>query len=233
MQTGVGLHEGIVHAFSILGIFTFQWVPALVLSLNAGAGPVINTSSLSPLNTPVTLAQAGDYLQSVSVPTTYQQFLADWGIFAAFSMFISLIFLSIMIYCVVRIRQIRRFENMRFNASAQSVAARDVSKTQLRWNRITEEIHTTSEQSWRLAILEADIMLNELLDTLGYKGETMADKMRLVEKGDFNSIDIAWEAHRARNKIAHEGSSMSITHREAQRIVDMYERIFREFKYIT
>jgi len=34
----------------------------------------------------------------------------------------------------------------------------------------------------------------------------MGDKLKAVEKSDFNSIELAWEAHKARNMIAHEGS---------------------------
>ena len=75
-------------------------------------------------------------------------------------------------------------------------------------------------------------MLGELLDSLGYKGETMADKMRSVDRANFNTIDLAWEAHRARNQIAHEGLQQPLAAREARRIIGLYERIFREFRFI-
>ena len=38
-------------------------------------------------------------------------------------------------------------------------------RTQLRWNGILEEANSDDERKWRLAILEADIMLNELLES--------------------------------------------------------------------
>lgn len=217
---------------SVLGVFAFQWVPALVISLYAGGSSAV-TGSATPLTTPMTFGEMSDYLQSVSPPENFQNFLIDWGIFASVSIFVSLILISIIVYCVVRIEQVRRFEKLRFMAAAHPVIGRDVSRVQQRWNRIREEMNGTNEQGWRLAILEADIMLNELLDTLGYKGETMADKMRLVPRAQFNTIDDAWEAHRARNKIAHEGSNMSLPQREAQRVINLYERVFREFQFVA
>ena len=75
-------------------------------------------------------------------------------------------------------------------------------------------------------------MLNELLDVLGYRGETMADKMKQVVRGDFNTIDLAWEAHKVRNRVAHEGAEHLLSGREARRVISLYEQVFREFKFI-
>ncbi|HWP61159.1 MAG TPA: hypothetical protein VN495_00985, partial [Candidatus Paceibacterota bacterium] len=181
---------------------------------------------------PASAGQMADYLQAVSNPGIYDRMIRDWGIFVALSLFVSLLLITLIVYCIVRILQIRRMERIRFEAAQQTVAAHDIPKTQLRWNRIREEASSDDEQKHRLAILEADIMLNELLDTLGYKGETMGDKMRQVERGSFNTIDFAWEAHRARNTIAHQGSGTPLSAHEARRIIMLYERVFREFKFV-
>jgi hypothetical protein len=220
-----------------LGVLVFQWVPSILLTFSAAGSSVLGGSAssgtTSPIMSAVTLPQVENYLQSASAPAAYQQFIADWGIFAAFSIFVSLILLSILVYCVIRLFQVRDFERKRFEAASASVAANDVPRTQLRWERIVAEIGSDSEQSWRLAILECDIMLNELLDSLGYRGETMADKMRAVERADFNSIDLAWEAHRARNRIAHESSETPLNPRDVRHVFDLYSTVFREFHFIS
>ena len=95
-----------------------------------------------------------------------------------------------------------------------------------------DQMSTGTPESWRLAILEADIMLNELLDLQAYKGETMADKMKQVDRANFNTIDLAWEAHKVRNRIAHEGAEHEINAREARRVIDLYERVFKEFRIV-
>lgn len=123
-------------------------------------------------------------------------------------------------------------EHMRFYAAAHPVKKQDVPRTQLRWNRIVEQAYSDDEQKWRLAILEADIMLNELLDLKGYSGDTMADKMKQIDRADFNAIDDAWEAHKVRNAIAHKGSAHQLNDRETRRIIGLYEKVFREFKII-
>ena len=75
-------------------------------------------------------------------------------------------------------------------------------------------------------------MLDEMLDSVGYRGETMGDKLKSVEKSDFLTLDLAWEAHKIRNAIAHEGAEFTIDQREARRVISLYERVFQEFEFI-
>lgn len=227
------LIDGFRWALSFIGQLAFQWVPATVTTLKGTGTPegvVYPQPPIGPV--PATAQQTADYLQSVSTPGTYDTLMHDWGIFVALSLFVSLLMATLIIYCVIRILQIRHHERLKFEAAQATIASHDVPRSQLRWNRIREEVGSEDEQKIRLAILEADIMLNELLDTLGYKGETMADKMRQVDRANFNTIDLAWEAHRARNAIAHQGTGTTLTLHEARRIIGLYEKIFREFRFI-
>jgi transposase len=65
-----------------------------------------------------------------------------------------------------------------------------------------------------------------------YPGETIADKLKTVEKSDFNTIENAWEAHKARNQVVHAGSDYQLTEREAKRIIDLYRSVFEEFFFV-
>ncbi len=155
-----------------------------------------------------------------------------WGPLYPVSIIITLAFVAGIIYCILRILTIRRIEYARFHKRSHTVEAEDVPRTQLRWARIMEHAASNDEHQWRLAILEADIMLNELLDLKGYKGETMSEKMKRVNPADFHSIDAAWDAHKVRNKVAHEGSESPLTEREKNRVIGLYKRVFEEFGFI-
>lgn len=108
----------------------------------------------------------------------------------------------------------------------------DNDPVRLRWTQIMEHLHSEHPSSWRLAIIEADILLGELLDQLHLYGETIGEKLKAVEKSDFQTIDMAWEAHKVRNMIAHDGADFQLNGREAQRIISLYESVFREFHMI-
>lgn len=212
-----------------LARITFTWVPATLISVSNNVPGVNQPPTI--LANPVTASDYINYLQQASAPE-YASFFLNWGIFVAVMLVLMLVFSGCIIYCALRIGEIRRRERKKFEIVAHPVAAQDISRTQLRWNHLMEEAASPDDRRWRVAILEADIMLNELLDVLGYKGETMGDKMKQVERADFRTIDLAWEAHRTRNAVAHEGAAHLLNEREVHRVMNFYEQVFREFKFI-
>lgn len=101
-----------------------------------------------------------------------------------------------------------------------------------RWKKVLEHASSENPSDWRIAIIEADIILDDLLSVLNLPGITMGDKLKAAEPSDFLTLDKAWEAHKARNMIAHQGSNFVINQREIHRIVSLYETVFKEFKMI-
>lgn len=101
-----------------------------------------------------------------------------------------------------------------------------------KWERIVVKMNSANSADWRLAIIEADIMLDDLLRAQGYHGESIGEMLKAVERSDMLTLDNAWEAHKVRNQIAHSGSEYYLTEREAKRILALYESVFKEFKII-
>ncbi|MBX4195652.1 hypothetical protein KW796_01695 [Candidatus Parcubacteria bacterium] len=101
-----------------------------------------------------------------------------------------------------------------------------------RWEHVIEHINSPSAGDWRLAIIEADVMLDELLRAQGYHGDSLGEMLKGVEKSDFLTLDAAWEAHKIRNQIAHSGSDYLLNERDAKHVISLYESVFREFKII-
>lgn len=158
-----------------------------------------------------------------------------------FSTVLSLLCFTGIVYCMIRTRAIVHEAEEKIHAVGHAAAphAAFASSGKLpekvvneRWEKITGHINSANPSDWRLAILECDIILDEMLTKMSYRGETLSDKLKAVEKSDFLTIDKAWEAHRVRNAIAHEGSNFQIMDREARRVVGLYEEVFKEFHYI-
>ena len=101
-----------------------------------------------------------------------------------------------------------------------------------KWDEIQKHIASMNSSDWRMAILEADILLYEMLDQMGYDGDTVAEKLKVIESSDFSNLDSAWRAHKVRNTIAHEGASYELSHEQAQNTIDLYRKVFEEFYFI-
>lgn len=100
-----------------------------------------------------------------------------------------------------------------------------------RWEEVNRLLETESEGMWKLAILEADVMLGEMLTSLGYDGD-IGTQLKSVDPNTFQSYNEAWTAHKVRNKIAHEGKDFRITYEQAKATIELYEIVFNEWQYI-
>lgn len=101
-----------------------------------------------------------------------------------------------------------------------------------KWERIITLINSNNPSDWRLAIIEADVLLDDLLRKMGYHGDTIGDMLKAVEPSDMLSLENAWEAHKIRNQIAHAGADYELTERDAKRTITLFESVFKEFKVI-
>lgn len=153
-------------------------------------------------------------------------FISTWTVVAFIVSFIALVLL---IYFVIRTNQIRAREAAKLRAQLPD-QARPVRNE--RWETVTAHVNSENPNDWRLAIIEADIILDEIVTRMGYRGMSLGEKLKQVEPSDFLTLDAAWEAHKTRNRIAHSGSDFILTQREAKRVIDLYERVFKEFHYL-
>ena len=147
-----------------------------------------------------------------------------------YSIIIALLLFAGIIYVVIRIRQIRREEEEDLD---EIVVAKGITKKKReRWNKLVDLASSENESDWRLAILEADTMLDDMVDVMGYKGEGLGEKLKQIERSDFNTLDKAWEAHKVRNAILHAVTDYMLTKREVRRVIDLYKQAFEEFEFI-
>lgn len=162
------------------------------------------------------------------------------------SLAISAIVFTIILYALFRVVQIRLAEREKSKSEPRSPEAElllghknepgtptgneSVSKQQ--WAQIEMHMQSQNPNDWRLAILEADIMLDDLITSMGYIGEGLGEKLKQVRPEDLNSIEAAWEAHKVRNKVAHEGAAHELSEREVRRVINLYKQVFTEAKFI-
>ncbi len=100
-----------------------------------------------------------------------------------------------------------------------------------RWDRILTLIDSPHPNDWRVAVMEADIILGDILTKMGYKGDSIGEILKGIEESDFQSLQAAWDAHKVRNEIAH-NPEFELSQREARRVIDLYRHVFSEFYYV-
>ncbi len=157
--------------------------------------------------------------------------------------FFAVFFISIIAYTIVRMFEIRHKEHAHLKheiaeyAHHQAEYAKHLheqvggSKNE-HWGKTLNYLFSQYSSDWKLAIIEADTMLDRLLDQLGFQGDSLGDKLKTTTQETFPLLTDAWQVHTIRNRIAHEGLSFELSHHEAKRVIGIYEHIFYKYGYI-
>lgn len=162
---------------------------------------------------------------------TLQAFIANiWTWIIVIGYVFSVIGLFVIVYTTVRLFELRKRESDYYGTPILVPEADGGINP--RWVHIQELADGTSASEWREAIIEADIMLDDMLARQGYVGDGVGEKLKAVEPSDFNTLNDAWEAHKVRNQIAHEGSAFNLSEELARRTIARYGAVFREFEAI-
>ncbi len=169
-----------------------------------------------------------------SFPAVVSFLKAFYGFLVGISIPLSVFFIIGIVYCVEGLKRIRKKEaqihDLKVEPAFDAVETGDTVMAH-RWENATRHVESDNPNDWKQGIIEADIILDDLLTKLGYKGESIGDKLKRVNPGDMKSLNEAWEAHKVRNQIAHE-PGFALNQIEAKRVIGMYRKVFEEFYYI-
>lgn len=152
-----------------------------------------------------------------------------WGFFALFLLPLLWLGIGVLLYRIIALRR-EESRDIRQISLSRSLAAAPPVKNE-RWEKILALLGSENEAEWRMAIIEADNILEEMVKKMNYPGETLGDRLKNIEKSDFLTLSDAWEAHKLRNQIAHEGGFV-LTKHQTRLAVERYKRVFEEFDYI-
>ena len=101
---------------------------------------------------------------------------------------------------------------------------------QNRWAEILRHIDSTHEGEWKYAVIEADTITDDQLKSR-FVVETMGERLMGIDKTKLLTIDGIWEAHKIRNRLAHD-TNYFLRHAEAVRAIKLYEATLKELEVL-
>ncbi|MSR87895.1 MAG: hypothetical protein EXS69_01870 [Candidatus Zambryskibacteria bacterium] len=165
-----------------------------------------------------------------------QYLLWFWPIWKIVAVILALVAIVWGIYSYLKLQEVETEEEKIYGKISDDAFLEQGSvsedKGDEKWQRIYEHTNSNNPSDWRLAIIEADVMLEEVLRTLGYQGEGVGEMLKSVDPTDMLTLNNAWEGHKVRNRIAHAGGEFQLTERETRRVISLFETVFRELRAI-
>jgi hypothetical protein len=151
-----------------------------------------------------------------------------WVIFIGYAL--SAVGLFVIVYCTIRIFELRERERIFYSTLIPVPGSEKEGNP--RWKHIQDLASGSTSSEWREAIIEADVMLDDVLTRQGYVGDGVGEKLKSIDHAELKSLNDAWEAHKVRNQIAHEGSEFNLSDTLTSRTIAQYENVFRDFRAI-
>ena len=156
-----------------------------------------------------------------------------WTIYSVFAFLLSALFIFGIVYAYIRLNEYEELEHHQLHAQEHLWHELHTGHVEdERWHNVQKHLSSGNPNDWKLAIIEADVLLERMLDKAGYAGVTIGDKLKGASTHSFKTLQDAWEAHRVRNQIAHGGTDFVLTEKVAKDTLIMYERVFKEFDVI-
>lgn len=104
-------------------------------------------------------------------------------------------------------------------------------KLRKKWDKIAANMKTDNESLWKVAIIEGDNIIDDLIKRMGYKGEHMTERLAGINPGQIDNIEELRRAHEMRNRIIHE-EDLKLEKEQAQEIIGYYENFLKYFEVL-
>ncbi len=102
----------------------------------------------------------------------------------------------------------------------------DKSGNRKRWREIKKLLEQPGEMNYKLAVLEADKLLDFILKSMSMPGKDLAERLRFA-CFKYSRLKRVWWAHVLRNQLVHE-ATFSLNYRTAKRAIKTFEAAFKE-----
>ncbi len=157
----------------------------------------------------------------------WQQSFFPWKVA---SVIISLFFIGAIVFLLIRIRKdiLKSLETIAESAvgpdSAQKVSIEG-------WQSVLDKLENGNEANYKLAVIEADKIFDDILKRIGYQGGDMGERLKQITTAQIANIDEVWQAHKMRNRLVHE-PDFQLREHEARRIIEIYQRALNDLEAV-
>lgn len=105
------------------------------------------------------------------------------------------------------------------------------SKIDKKWNKIRARMKSDNESEYKVAVIEADNLIDDLVKKLGYPGENLGERMENMPETEIEAkIDLV-QAHEVRNRIIHD-ENFVLDKNKAQETLENYENFLKYFQVL-
>lgn len=146
------------------------------------------------------------------------------------SAIISALFVWGLVYCIIK----SGFHTYQLERWMDILNLKTLPKRRaiIAWRQIQRRLKKGGQTNYKLAILEADKIFDEILKLSGFTGESMNERVRKAEEGEIPNIEKLVQAHRTARKILLD-PEFNVDLTLAKETIKIYQDLFYEFGLVS
>jgi hypothetical protein len=104
-------------------------------------------------------------------------------------------------------------------------------KTREDWEGIKKKLASANPVDYKVALIEADDFIGEIVKGLGYAGDNFGERLDNIPEDHVMNVAGMRQAHQVRNKIIHDDNFV-LSQNDALGVLSQYEEFLRGFQVI-
>lgn len=105
-------------------------------------------------------------------------------------------------------------------------------KINRQWQSVLRRLDSGLESEYKLAVIEADRILENSLKIMGYAGANLEERLGKLTSVTLPNIEEVYRAHKIRNNILHD-PDYKLELAEAKKVLDVYDEAFRALQILS
>lgn len=105
------------------------------------------------------------------------------------------------------------------------------NKTREKWLKIRKKLESHNPNDYKVAIIEADDIIDGLVKGLGYPGENFGDRLNAIPDSQIENIEGMKQSHEVRNRIIHDDRFV-VSKEDADIALKQYEEFLDSFQVL-
>ncbi len=129
-------------------------------------------------------------------------------------------------------RMITKYAYFKVLRGGQEFPVIKPGKFQSRWNEAEALVNSPKPDNWKASVLMAAEMLNEVFEIIGYKGETLGEKLNNLNKAQVPNLEQVKKANEVKNNIV-KNEKFQLNQEDAKEMMRTFKKALQSFEAIN
>ncbi len=159
----------------------------------------------------------------------------DWflnsALFVALKIFLGIY--SVVLFVDIILLMFQRDLRQDWSKNKYGSYALSLSPSQVRkkWKLIESRLRSANPSEYKVAVLEADSLVDKLLADMDYPGENLGERLNNIPESHLSNIEALKVAHEVRNRIVME-QGFSLDRTQAQDAITTYKTTLSKLEFL-